>query len=141
MRFGDLQGPKAYEFVGFGDIHGPKPYKFIRFGDIHCLLRGPPRATKAVLTAGYSAAEAGEWTAVARPVPQKRLNLPFGPVKTPSGGCPSWLLPLLETATGREPGGQTNKKHLRGNKVDHNRSANRSPSRVISGVTWGLSRY
>ena len=34
-RFGDIHGPKPYEFIGFGDIHGPKPYEFIRFGDVH----------------------------------------------------------------------------------------------------------
>jgi hypothetical protein len=33
--FGDIHGPKPYEFIGFGDIHGPKPYEFIGFGDIH----------------------------------------------------------------------------------------------------------
>jgi hypothetical protein len=33
--FGDIHGPKPYEFTGFGDIHGTKPYEFIGFGDVH----------------------------------------------------------------------------------------------------------
>ena len=40
------------------------------------------------------------------PCATPRLNLPLGPVPNPiSGGCPSWLLPLLEMTSGREPGG------------------------------------
>ncbi len=31
---GDIQGTKAYKFIGFGDIQGTKAYKFIGFGDI-----------------------------------------------------------------------------------------------------------
>ncbi len=33
MRFGNIYGPKPYEFIGFGRVHGPKPYAFIGSGD------------------------------------------------------------------------------------------------------------
>ena len=39
--FGDIHGPKPYEFIGFGDIDGPKLYEFIGFGDsCQCMQHG-----------------------------------------------------------------------------------------------------
>ncbi len=35
MWFGNIHGPKPYEFMGFGAMGVTKPYKFIWFGNIH----------------------------------------------------------------------------------------------------------
>jgi hypothetical protein len=60
------------------------------------------------VTAGYSEAEAGEWTAVAT-LCHPTVELTVGACTKPLRGehFPSWLLPLLETASGGEPGGKT----------------------------------
>jgi hypothetical protein len=68
IRFGAIDGPKPYEFIGFGAmdvtkpyefmgfgaIDGPKPYEFIGFGAIAGPNRKSARRTQSNLSLYYS---------------------------------------------------------------------------------------
>ncbi len=60
--------------------------------------------------------------------------------KPPSGGCPSWLLPLLETSSGREPGGKTKQK-AQSLVVDKKIPDKHADYLRVSGTEWTAKHY